>query len=244
MTGFLYERARLRLDDRDAMYRLLARHFEGVSRDRFEEDLAEKNWAILLRDDGGDLQGFTTLRLYDTHHGLDRCSVIFSGDTIVDPRAWGRSRLLRAWLDAVLHLRGKGDPSRPLYWLLITSGFRTYRFLPLFWRWFFPRFDRVTPPGVQEFMDRLATDRFGAHFHPEEGIVQFPRPQRLRSHLAGIPQGRLDDPHIRYFAERNPDADAGDELVCLTRIDEGNLTPAGERVLRSLRPAAAVGPRP
>jgi len=230
--------------DRDAMYRLLARHFQGVSREQFEEDLAGKNWVILLRDGSGELHGFTTLHFQEAHDAPGTFSVLYSGDTIVDPGAWGSSGLLRAWLDGVLRLRDQGDPSRPLYWLLLTSGFRTYRFLPLFWKWFFPRFDASTPPHTQALIDRLARERFGDLYHPAEGIVRFPRPQRLRGHLAGIPPGRMEDPHVHFFARRNPGAEAGDELVSVTRIEEGNLTAPGLRVLRSLfgGPGAKAAP--
>lgn len=220
------------------MFRLLQRHFEGVERDTFETDLAQKNWAVLLRDRAGRLAGFTTLHFYESHDGLRPCSVLYSGDTVVEGPARGSSVLFRAWLQGVLELRAGGDPSRPLYWLLLTSGFRTYRFLPVFWRRFFPRWDRPTPDPVQSVLERLSEERFGAHFHRDEGIVRFPHPQRLRSHLSGIPEGRLSDPHVRLFQRRNPGADQGDELVCLTRIHENNLTPAGHRVLRSVRPAA------
>jgi len=40
-------------------------------------------------------------------------------------------------------------------WLLITSGFRSYRFLPLFWREFYPRYDSVTPQQVQQLIDHV-----------------------------------------------------------------------------------------
>jgi hypothetical protein len=52
----------------------------------------------------------------------------------------------------------------------------------------------------------------------------------------------MEDPHIRFFAHGNPGAAAGDELVSLTPIREGNLTAAGRRVLRTLaEPARAPG---
>ena len=48
----------------------------------------------------------------------------------LDPGAWSKSVLSRAWIHSVLEL-GRGLPrARRLYWMLITSGFRTYRFLP------------------------------------------------------------------------------------------------------------------
>src|SRR4029079_10435465 len=41
---------------RDAMYELLCDHFEGVTRSVFENDLAEKDWAVLLEDSGGRIR--------------------------------------------------------------------------------------------------------------------------------------------------------------------------------------------
>jgi hypothetical protein len=230
----VYPISRLGRAERDEMYHLLHRHFEGVERDVFEADLSEKNWAVLLRDEAGRLAGFTTLHFYESHDGRRPCSVIYSGDTVVEDSARGSSALFRDWLEGILELRTGEDPARPLYWLLLTSGFRTYRFLPVFWRHFFPRWDRPTPANTQSVLERLAEERFGSDFHREEGIVRFPHPQRLRGRLSGIPEGRLSDPHVRFFARRNPGADRGDELVCLTRIHEDNLTPAGRRVLRSV----------
>ncbi len=248
LRWWVVPRDELGAPEREAMFRLLARHFHGVTRTGFEKDLEGKNWVLLLEEgEGGDsrprgertagrgLVGFTTLHLHGDRDHRGPCRVIFSGDTIVDPSAWGRSRLPQGWLEAVLRIAERDGSSDPLYWLLITSGFRTYRFLPLFWRWFFPRHDQATPPEVEDLLHRLARERFGDHFRAEEGIVRFPHPQRLRDRLAGIPDGRMEDPHIRFFHTRNPGADQGDELVCLTRIHEDNLTPAGARVLRAVR---------
>lgn len=241
MSDVLRARSRLSPADRHDMYRLLERHFEGVTRAQFEADLSEKDWVVLLRDGEARLLGFTTLLLYDGHDGCRSCSVVYSGDTIVSAEARGSSRLLRAWLEGILELRAGRDPGRPLYWLLLTSGFRTYRFLPVFWKDFYPRHDRPSPPDVRRLVERLAHERFGPSFDAGEGVVRFPRPQRLRGDLAGIPGARMADPHVRFFASRNPGAERGDELVCLTRIDEDNLTAAGRRVLRSLERGRALG---
>lgn len=234
----------LSTEEVDSMYALMVRHFRGVSRAQFEEDLGHKNRVILLRNPSGALDGFSTLRFYDDHDGRLPCSVIYSGDTVVEPRAWGSTRLFRGWLQAVLQLRAKREPGRRLYWLLLTSGYRTYRFLPLFWKRFFPRYDRPVPPRIRSLTDRLAHGLFGSSYRPDSGIVRFPHPHRLRSHLAGIPDRRMEDPHVRYFARRNPGAGDGDELVSLTPIREGNLTPAGRRVLRSLEEKAPTAAFP
>src|SRR5205823_3256853 len=131
--------------------------------------------------------------------------------------------------ESVAQLR-RHYPRGPYVWLLITSGFRTYRFLPLFWREFYPRFDRATPPAEQRLLNHLATQRFGSHFDPSTGIVRLQSPQRLLDDLAGIPPARTDDPHVAFFASRNSGHAQGDELLCVTELTPQNLTPAGRRM--------------
>jgi hypothetical protein len=241
IRGRLLPRERLTGAEQDAMLTLLDKHFAGVSRAQFAADLAEKHWVILLHDAAGALMGFTSLRL-DTLSAPLPCHLLSSGDTIIDPRAWGGTALMRAWLAAVLALRERAGRDRPFYWLLLVSGFRTYRFLPLFWRDFHPRHPDAGRSPLATRLAALARHRYGEAFDPASGIVRFPRPQRLRPHLAGIPAERLRDPHIACFAARNPGHADGDELACLTELDEANLTRAGRRILRALD--APDTPRP
>jgi hypothetical protein len=84
------------------MVRLLDAHFEGVTRDVFERDLAGKDWALLIEEDGR-LRGFSTLHLYETQHAGEAFTVVYSGDTIVERDAWGSSALARCWIGSVAH---------------------------------------------------------------------------------------------------------------------------------------------
>ena len=232
MRGRLVRREDLTEAEREAMYALLAGSFAGVTRERFAADLAEKTWALLLEDETG-LQGFSTLLLYESSlPGEGVCTVVYSGDTIVDPAAWRSAALPRCWIGAVRRLREEYPRGR-LWWLLLTSGFRTYRFLPVFWRDFWPRWDAPTPPEAQVRLDILARERLGDLYAPDQGIVRFPQPQRLRDKLDQVPEGRLADPHVAFFLAKNPGWREGDELACLTEIAEDNLTAAGRRMWRA-----------
>ncbi|HHP7245377.1 MAG TPA: hypothetical protein ACFE0H_11885 [Elainellaceae cyanobacterium] len=216
--------------DRQSMIALLNRHFDGVDLDVFEADLTQKNWVLLLRDQHSDeLKGFSTLRIYETKFQGKPISVIYSGDTVMDPSAWSSPALARSWISAVKHLR-QHYPNGKFYWLLISSGYRTYRFLPIFWRTFYPRYDSPTPPDVDAIMTFLAGKQFGKLYHKAEEIVRFPNPQRLKGMLQGIPEERKTDPHIRFFEQKNPGHLQGDELVCIAEICEQNLTRAGKRM--------------
>ena len=225
----LRARATLSLARRDEMFALLARHFDGATREQFESDLAAKDWVIELNREGR-VFGFTTLRVATSLLEGVPVTVLYSGDTIVAPEAWGTPALARAWIAGVNRIKA-GLPGRRCFWLLLTSGFRTYRFLPVFWREFFPRFDQETPLTLQRLLAQLAREGYGRLFDPASGVVRFANPQRLRGPLAAIPVWREANPHIAFFLRRNPGHVRGDELVCLTEICAGNLTAAGRRMV-------------
>lgn len=238
ITGRVVRREALASDTRDRMYGLLDAHFEGVSQEQFADDLGEKNWVILLEEggEGGRLCGFSTLLVYETQFENEPLSVVYSGDTIVRRDAWGSSALPRTWIACVNGLR-RHYPRGRYYWLLITSGYRTYRFLPLFWRHFTPCHDAPTPLRDGLLLHHLAVERFGPLYDPASGVVRFQRPQALRDRdrLSGIPPERLSDPHVAYFAARNPGHPRGDELVCLCELGDDNLTAAGRRMVYGAR---------
>ncbi len=53
------------------------------------------------------------------------------------------------------------EPATPLYWYLICSGYRTYLYLPLFYRQFYPRYDQPTPELEQRLLDALGRCKLG-----------------------------------------------------------------------------------
>ncbi len=226
-------RAALSIAARHEMRRLMVAHFDGVTETQFDRDLASKDWVLRFSRDGV-LVGFSTMQVYGATHDGRAVNVIYSGDTVMAPEAWGSPILARAWIALVRRLQ-EARPGAPWYWLLLSSGFRTYRFLPVFWREFWPRHDAATPSDIRSLRDDLARSRFGASFDADRGVVRFAYPQRLRAHLAAIPDGKEADPHVRFFLERNPGHAAGDELVCLTELSDANLTAAGARMVRAPR---------
>ncbi len=240
MTGRLMRTRELDRGQRDAMFELFARSFEGARRECFEADLEEKNRVLLLEEPGAGLRGFSTLLFYRAADRGETLNVVYSGDTVVAPEAWGSSVLASAWIAAVKRLHRR-RPAARLVWLLIVSGYRTYRFLPVFWREFFPRHNRPATPEIRALMARLAVERFGSRYDPRTGVVRLPEPQVLVRELRGIPASRLRNPHVAFFARANPGHEAGDELVCLTELADANLTSAGRRMVgrgeRSLEPS-------
>lgn len=231
LRGSVLRVGELSASDRARMYALLAQHFANATRDRFEEDLAEKEWAIVLCDtEAGQIQGFSTLMRLRTTMDGQAVVAFFSGDTIIHPDYWGETELPRLWSRHVFGLCSRIRDAR-VYWFLICSGYKTYRFLSVFYREFYPTCRRPTTPSIKRLLDALALQKFPTEYDPASGIVRFHNAAPLRPGLAEITQQRLRDPHVAFFAAANPGHVHGDELACVTELTIANLTPAGRRMV-------------
>jgi hypothetical protein len=124
-------------------------------------------------------------------------------------------------------------PGLPLYWFLVCSGYRTYLYLPLFYRDFYPRHDRPTPEFEQALIDTLGRMKF-----PDEyagGVVRVARPREcLLPELAEPPSHKRDSSHVRFFFDRNPGCRRGDELVCVTEFSLENTRRLAHQAARQV----------
>lgn len=230
LTGHLADRAALTPTIQGEMLALLKRHFEGVEEGVFEQDLMEKNQAILLRDAEGTLRGFSTLKYYETRFQGEDIRLVFSGDTIVEPGFWGSTALPQTWIKAVRLYRAQKSEQRH-FWFLLCSGYRTYHFLRLFFEDFHPRFDRPIPKDLRALRDHVAFEKFGDQYDPERGVVRFHQgAQALKAGIGNLPSSRLKNPHVAFFAQVNPGHDRGDELACVVEIHESNFKECWNRV--------------
>jgi len=116
-------------------------------------------------------------------------------------------------------------PDADLYWLLTSKGYKTYRFLPVFFREFQPCYHRGLSDFEIKLLHGVASNRFGERFVPASGILRAaPDSQHLKEGIADLDEHRLRDPHIAFFQQRNTGHARGDELVCLARFHPDNLT--------------------
>jgi hypothetical protein len=227
-------RALLTHSDRREMYQLLETYFESTSYPQFEQDLAEKDAVILLRDpEDARVVGFSTLMKLPITVGNRPVVGFFSGDTIIAREHWGSSLLGRLWLRTVFseagRIRGQ-SPHTLFYWFLICSGYKTWRYLPIFFRDYAPHPERNLSAFDGQVLQTLAADKFGDQYHPDAGVIRFRRANPLRRGVAEVGQ-RLRDPMVHFFIRMNPGHAQGDELACLAPITRSNLTAAGLRLL-------------
>ena len=166
----------------------------------------------LLRDADGRTVGFSTQRLLAEIPGTGGARFLFSGDTIVAPEHWNTPYLAGCFGHLMLRLI-REHPRTPLYWFLISKGFRTYRFLPVFFARFWPDPRSPAPPGGAELLRTVAAWKFGACYDAADGLVKDAAGDRLAEPLAAVPEAKRRDPHTRFFLERNPQYALGHELA-------------------------------
>jgi hypothetical protein len=220
--------------EREQMFELLKAYFANTSVERFEEDLKEKDWVILMREEqAGTIQGFSTLMQTTEDFDGELVSAIYSGDTIIHQDYWGTTVLPKLWSQHVFKLAAE-SPQQKTYWFLISGGYKTYRFLTVFFREFYPSYKNVTPNKIKELMNDLGQSKYGEEYDETRGVVRFKELSPLRAGIAEITPSRLKDLHVAFFQKVNPGHCLGEELACITEISPQNVTAAGKRMLGRL----------
>jgi len=226
--------------DRRAMFEIFLRHYDCVSWERFNRDLDEKSYVIVLRGARGEICGFSTQKIMRAVVDDVPVKAVFSGDTIVDRCSWGDQELGKAWCRYVAALYAE-EPETRLYWFLISKGFRTYLYLPLFFHEFYPCWTAPTPAFERQVLNTLASLKFGEHYNADSGLITFPESQgQLRPEFASVPPRRLRHPHVRFFLERNPGYTFGTELACLAEISPCNMKLFAGRIMNQFQPSQSL----
>jgi hypothetical protein len=214
LTGATVAVSRLDLQVRREAFELFSASFDGTSWAAFQRDLAAKQFVILLRDARtGHLKGFSTVEV----SSAGNATVVFSGDTVIDSAYWGQKTLQRAFAALILRLKLR-HPTRPVYWFLISKGYKTYLMMVNRCPKSIPRHDRPDHAAMRRLLDHLATTRFGDKYDPVASVARDLGADRVRAGLAPIDGAALANPHVRFFLQRNPGHARGDELCCVAEI--------------------------
>jgi hypothetical protein len=209
-------------------FRLYELYYAGTCFDLFRRDLAEKTYVIELRSEG-ILRGFSTAQLIPFNFDGAPNRAIFSGDTIIDSAFWGEQALVDAFCNLAGQIKAR-RPTSPLYWFLICKGYRTYRYLSVFAKDYFPHPTQPTPDSIRLRLEYLARGKFQDAYSAATGLIRFSQSKgHLREQWAQVAGHLCEHTVVKFFLERNPDYHAGDELACLTELKVDNLRSFAKR---------------
>lgn len=218
-------------DHKEAMFNLFKKHFSNSCCTNFNNDLSEKDWVILLIEEDARIFGFSTIQIIKERLDDREVIAVFSGDTIVEPDYWKYNMLAPAFGYFIYYCIDKYK-DRPIYWYLISKGYRTYKFLPVYFKKYYPTYKRETPVEFKTLIDHFSYLKFKEHYNSNTGIISFNgKKECLCTELLEVMECKKNDPHIAFFLKKNPGHIIGDELACIARLARENMTALVSRIM-------------
>lgn len=233
LTGCIKKINSLQDHEKSELLQLMLKHYDGIDTEIFFKDMADKDHIILLYDQELlQLRGFSTLKILQIA-SVEEHICLFSGDTIIEPDYWGGTQLPRFWCAYINFIR-KLHPRKNIYWMLIAKGYKTYRFLPVFFKNYFPCKDQALDKNpLKNMLDFYAKFYFNNRYDDCSHLIdQGKIKDRLKEGVADIDALCQQDPHIEYFLQCNPDWKMGVELASITQVGDDNLTQLGKRMFK------------
>ena len=201
------------------MYEIYSGYYENISLELFCEDMAEKDGVFLVAErETKRVVGFSTMKTLDME--VDGRSVrgIFSGDTILEEQYWGSKALHVAFFFRVIREKFR-HPTRPLFWLLISKGYKTYLLMANNFVNYYPHPDKHSE-SLETLVDRYCSILFPGYYCQQKKILDFGSGYtHLKSNVAGITDDmRVSNEKIQFFETRNPSWQRGTELPCIGEV--------------------------
>lgn len=207
-----------------SMHSLFCEYYLNADYSQFKSDLLEKDYAFVLRDKATqEIKGFSTIVEMNTTVKNKNVRGFFSGDTVIDREYWGQGTLGVSFLSFLFTQKLK-RPFTPLYWFLISKGYKTYLLMANNFKTHYPRFEKKTPGHIKSLIDTFATELYQDHYNASKGVISFSKHEAkkkdcLRSNITPITEEMmLNNKRIKYFASNNPGWEQGDELACIAKM--------------------------
>jgi hypothetical protein len=200
------------------MFLLFGKYYDDVTLERFVLDLKEKTHVFMFYPKGSSrLIGFSTIYrkiIPEISSGL----FLFSGDTVIHEDFWGSKALQKSFFWFILSSKFR-SPLRPVYWMLMSKGVKTYLMMRKNFPYSFPNYLEAMPMVFKNARDAFYTIKFPGAFDAEKGLIRFP--EKIGSVKEGTKQASheaLKDPEALFFFKMNPQFQAGEELACICEI--------------------------
>ncbi|MFN3714380.1 MAG: hypothetical protein ACK4SX_12045 [Alcanivoracaceae bacterium] len=215
--------ARYRAIDRVApadvltMYSIFCRYYDNADLATFLRDMSRKTGVFLLTNTDRQIVGFSTVALMDLDIGSRRIKGVFSGDTIIEREYWGSRALPLAFFLYLVRVVVR-HPLTPVFWLLISKGYKTYLLMANNFFRFYPHPEQRYQKYA-ELIPKYCEELFPGYYDSARGILDFGNEyQKLRGDVAPITDHERDaSATIRFFEQCNPEWQRGTELPCVGR---------------------------
>ncbi|MFT6121985.1 MAG: hypothetical protein ACJAWS_000525 [Oleiphilaceae bacterium] len=201
------------------MHKLFTQYYNNTDLQTFTTDMGNKTGVFILEDKTRRrIVGFSTWTEMDVSRRGQKALGIFSGDTVVDKNYWGNRELQKSFAKKLFATKLK-NPSCPVFWLLISKGYKTYLLLTNNFHKFYPNHQTYNKQ-LESIVDEYCTKLYPAAYCQESRLLDFgDKYQKLKEGVAGITlEMKEQNRDIRHFEKLNPTWDKGTELPCAGEV--------------------------
>lgn len=206
------------------MYELFRYYYGGTDAETFLSDLSGKHGVILVRTRRDHrIVGFSTIVSLDMKVGRILGRGIFSGDTILEEAYRGTRKLQLAFYRYLIQQKLR-QPFRPVLWLLISKGYKTYLLLANNFARYYPN-PEWRHRELSDVIDQYCGEMFPGYLDTERRVLDFGQSaQHLADGVAEVTEElRQRHEKIRFFEQCNPTWKWGTELPCVGVVDARTL---------------------
>lgn len=205
------------------MYFLFEKYYVDISYELFLEDLREKTHVMFIRNENSELVGFSTI-FRKKMASVGRGTFLYSGDTVIRQDYWGTKFLQKAFFYFILKTK-IASPFEPVYWMLISKGFKTYMMMKRNFISCWPRREGPTPSHLKQVQDEFYKNKFGNSYHKDCDLIVFEQSKgAVKGDIAAPSADSKNDLDVQFFLKKNPNYSQGEELTCITEILWKDLT--------------------
>jgi hypothetical protein len=201
------------------MHKVFIQYYHNATLNNFVTDMGKKTGVIILQEkQSKKIVGFSTWTELDIMQKGERCIGIFSGDTVVEKQYWGNKELHKVFAKQVAKTKIK-NPRTPVFWLLISKGYKTYLLLTNNFPKHYPSHEKNNIK-LEAIVDEYCQQLYPEAYDRENRLLDFGDDyQYLKEDVAEItPEMTAENPDIRHFTKLNPSWQQGTELPCAGEI--------------------------
>lgn len=166
--------------------------------------------------------------------------MVFFGDTIIEEAYWGSRALQRAMFRYVINFKIK-HTTQPIYWILISKGFKTYLLLANNYCTYYPNIENENQ-HLEKYVKAYCDQFFSEYYDEKNKLIDFgDNYQCLKADVAPITdEMRLKNNKISFFEKCNPTWVNGTELPCIGEITWTDLMIIAKRFVTKSKSKGAI----
>lgn len=214
--------SKLSLETKKDMFQLFSQYYTDTNEEMFISDLDKKSHVFTFWDKSftpNKLAGFSTIDKQNACPTLKSNALsLYSGDTVLASEYWGSKILQKAFFWYILKSKLL-SPLKPVYWMLISKGFKTYMLMRKNFPASYPNRHEDAPSEMQLFKNSFYKNKFSHNYSSSNSKIIFAEPKGAVKDGVSEPSNydkqNLD---IQYFIEANPNFRTGEELACIAEI--------------------------